>query len=977
MSAILRTAVRRQALARSHGSLGCTTTTTTTTTFSTARASILRTPAAASVARSFHSARPALYEYDKDIYGFRTPRVFETPDYSEAERGNRNDNANLVRLVHMYRLHGHKAAEVDPLGITHSEKIFQLDPARYGIADPKRTFPVDGIVHVGEAADPAVSKSEAPLEEIIAHLRKSYCGRIGYEFTHIENLSERKWFAQLVESYNYKKMESTEKKRIFELLSKSEVFDHFMAKKFPQVKRYGLEGAESMMIVLDTLFKEANLAGIRDVVMCMPHRGRLNLLTDLFEYDPTALFHKVKGNAEFPEDIPAAGDVLSHLATSVDLTYGAQKTPVHVAMLHNPSHLEAANPVALGKARAKQMYMYEAGQESDCYIGDRVMCVQMHGDAAFCGQGVVTETLGLANLPHFTAGGSVHVIVNNQIGYTTPAMNARSSYYSSDVAKMISCPVIHVNADHPEDVAHATAIAFEYRNKFRKDVIIDLIAYRRMGHNELDEPSFTQPAMYKNIRARPSVPKLYEQKLTAEGVVSDSAAIETMRTDYFNKLDKHLEASYNYTPKADTLKNKWSTMTIPTTAVTTPNTGVAIDTLRDIGRRSIETPEGTAVHPRVQKYHIDARLRKVEDGNAVDWASAEAMAFGSLLLEGSHVRISGQDVGRGTFSQRHAMLVDQNTERTTIPLNNLVQSGTSSDSTNRQGKLEIANSSLSEFAVLGFEYGVSWETPNRLCIWEAQFGDFFNGAQIIIDTFINSGETKWLRQSGLVMLLPHGYENGGPEHSSCRIERFLQLCDQTYDVNEAPGDVNMHVVNPTTPAQYFHVLRRQLHRNYRKPLIIASPKSLLRHPLCTSPLSAMEPGTTFLPVIDDPSRPTSPKRVMFVSGKIYYELVKERTSRGLESDVAIVRVEELCPLPIGELRDVVEGYASDGAVEWTWVQEEPQNQGAYTFVEPRLRELLPEGAKLNYHGRKPSAAPATGISKRYRIEQDAVVKGAF
>ncbi|KAJ3151420.1 hypothetical protein HDU86_006120 [Geranomyces michiganensis] len=928
----------------------------------------------ATAVRGFHAAVPARYNYDKDIYGFRTPRVFETPDFTDAERANRNENANLVRLVNMYRLHGHRAANVDPLNLTNTDasSIFQLDPARYGIPDLDKTYPLAGIVHVSDATNGG-AKESATLNDVLSHLREAYCGRIGYEFTHIPNLSERKWFAQLVESYNYKRLQTDEKKRIFDLLTKSEVFDHFMAKKFPQVKRYGLEGAESMMIVLDTLFKEANGAGIRDVVLCMPHRGRLNLLTDLLQYDPTALFHKVKGNSEFPDDIPGTGDVLSHLAVSVDLEYG-QKSPVHVALLHNPSHLEAANPVALGKARAKQMYMYEEGRDEDCYIGDRVMCVQMHGDAAFCGQGVVTETLGLANLPHFTAGGSVHVIVNNQIGYTTPAMNARSSYYSSDVAKMISCPVIHVNADHPEDVAHATAIAFEYRNKFRKDVIIDLIAYRRMGHNELDEPSFTQPSMYKNIRGRPTVPKLYEQQLAAENVLTDSAAIEEFRAAYMEKLDKHLEASYDYSPKADTCGGKWSKMIVPIEAITKPETGIDVDTLKEIGRKSTEVPEGTVVHPRVQKYHIDARLRKVEAGKAVDWASAEAMAFGSLLLEGSHVRISGQDVGRGTFSQRHAMLVDQETERTIIPLNRLATNG------ERQGKLEIANSSLSEFAVLGFEYGVSWETPNRLCIWEAQFGDFFNGAQIIIDTFLNSGEAKWLRQSGLVMLLPHGYEGGGPEHSTCRIERFLQLCDQSFEVDAAAAkaDVNMHVVNPSTPAQYFHVLRRQLHRPYRKPLIVAAPKGLLRHPMCVSPLADMAPRTTFRPVLPDPSiaDASAVERVLFVSGKVYYELVKERAARdGLEGKVAIVRIEELCPLPIEELKTVISELS--GAKEWVYVQEEPQNQGAYTFVEPRLKQLLPNNAELKYHGRAPSAAPATGISKRYKAEQERVVKGAF
>ncbi|KAJ3294817.1 hypothetical protein HK104_003284, partial [Borealophlyctis nickersoniae] len=921
------------------------------------------------------------YNYDRDIYGYRTPRVFELPDYSPEELANRNANPNLLRLVQMYRVHGHRVADLDPLGLTQTEKLFQLDPNRYSIPETGKTFDITGIVHVGKSKDPSISREKAPVELILAHLRQSYCGRIGFEFSHIPNTSERRWFAQLVESYDKKRFSEDEKRGIWQLLAKSEVFDHFMAKKFPQVKRYGLEGAESMMIILDTLFRDASMAGVHDTVVCMPHRGRLNLLTDLLHYPPTALFHKVKGNAEFPEDIPGSGDVLSHLAISTDLNYGAQK-PIHVSMLHNPSHLEAANPVALGKARARQMYLYEAGTERECYLGDRVMCIQMHGDAAFTGQGVVTETLGLSNLPHFTAGGSIHVIVNNQIGYTTPAMNARSSYYSSDVGKMIGCPVIHVNADYPEEVAYATSIAFEYRNKFRKDVIIDMIAYRRMGHNELDEPAFTQPGMYQNIRTRKSVPVLYEEKLLSETTIKSKQEIDDFRTSYFAKLEKHLESSYSYKPQhirsysddarqADTLKGKWSKMTIPREAVTEADTGVPVEKLKEVGIKSVATPKGMVVHPRLQKFHIDSRISKVEQGTKLDWATAEAMAFGSLLLEGNHVRISGQDVGRGTFSQRHVMIVDQQTERTTIPLNNLSPS---------QGKLEIANSSLSEFAVLGFEYGVSWEAPNRLCIWEAQFGDFFNGAQIVIDTYLSSGETKWLRQSGLVMLLPHGFDGAGPEHSSARIERFLQLCDQKYNVLDTsqPDNPNMHVANPTTPAQYFHLLRRQLHRPYRKPLIIIGPKILLRHPQATSDLGDLAPGTTFRPVLPDPSisDPGRVKRVLFVSGKLYYELVKARGELGVGEDtVAIVRVEELNPFPTARLAEEIGKFT--GAQDFVWVQEEPENQGAYTFMQPRLDQLLPKGHKLKYHGRPPSAAPATGISSRHKVEQERVVKGAF
>lgn len=541
----------------------------------------------------------------------------------------------------------------------------------------------------------------------------------------------------------------------------------------------------------------------------MPHRGRLNLLTDILRLAPSALFSKVKGNSEFPPGIPVSGDVLSHLAISTDLDFGAAK-PLHVSMLHNPSHLEAANPVALGKARARQMYLYESGTEKECFLGDKVTCIQLHGDSAFTGQGVVTETLGLSNLPHFTAGGSIHVIVNNQIGYTTPAMNSRSTIYTSDVGKMINCPVIHVNADFPEDVAYATSLAFEYRHKFRKDIILDLISYRRMGHNELDEPAFTQPVMYKQIRALQTVPAKYEEKLLKEGVFTSKDEIQSFRDAYFKYLEEQLEASYNHKPVLEAFEGKWKGMVPTKIADISPLTGVDTAHLKTIGMASVAMPKGLTPHPRISKYHIDNRVAKIKTGDKLDWATAEALAFGSLLTEGYHVRISGQDVGRGTFSQRHAMLVDFETERTVIPLNSIIES-------KKQGKLEIANSHLSEFAVLGFEYGVSWETPNRLCIWEAQFGDFFNGAQIVIDVYLASGEAKWMRQSGLVMLLPHGYDGAGPEHSSCRVERFLQLCDNRFDVKGTTSkdiNPNMHVVNPTTPAQYFHVLRRQVNAFY-------------------------------------------------------------------------------------------------------------------------------------------------------------------
>nr|KAJ3421659.1 hypothetical protein HK105_002764 [Polyrhizophydium stewartii] len=819
------------------------------------------------------------------------------------------------------------------------------------------------------------------------HLRGSYCGRIGFEFTHIPVKAERQWFAKLVESYEKRTFSPEEKRYFSSLLTKSEVFDHFMAKKFPQVKRYGLQGAESMMIVMSTLLRESSANGISDIVLCMPHRGRLNLLTDLLEFPAEALFHKLKGNSEFPKEYADLnGDVLSHLAISKDIDVGGPEK-VHVSMLHNPSHLETANPVALGKARARQMHLFEAGTENNCFIGDRVMCVQLHGDAAFAGQGVVTETLGLANLPHYTAGGSVHVIVNNQIGYTTPAMNARSTTYTSDVAKMINCPVIHVNADHPEDVAYATAIAFEYRHRFRKDVILDMISYRRLGHNELDEPAYTQPLMYQKIRALRTVPAKYEDKLFEEGVFQSRADIDAVRDWYNGELERKLEASLNYEPELEAFKGKWASMVHPTSAVTKLDTGVPVETLKKVGIASVERPSDFTVHSRLARYHIENRVTRVSAGTGLDWATAEAMAFGSLMLEGYHVRISGQDVGRGTFSQRHVMLVDSSNERTIIPLNRMVPPP------GKQGKIEIANSHLSEYAVMGFEYGVSLETPNRLCIWEAQFGDFFNGAQIVIDTLISSGETKWMRQSGLVLLLPHGYDGAGPEHSSSHIERFLQLCDTPFDVNAKETNPNMHVVNPTTPAQYFHLLRRQintcspnnapnpnqLQRNYRKPLIVAAPKVLLRHPAATSDLADMAPGTTFLPVLGDPlfadaEKAAGVQRVCFLSGKLYYDLVKERNDRGLDDKVAFVRLEEIAPFPADDLAAQIAQFPN--ASEFWWVQEESQNQGAYSFVAPRLEQLL-GGARLHYHGRAPSAAPATGIGKVHKKEVADLMSGTF
>ncbi|KAI0676210.1 dehydrogenase E1 and transketolase domain-containing protein 1 [Trametes maxima] len=919
--------------------------------------------------------RRSYYDYS---YGYREPRAFSLPDYTPGQLQNRTINAPLLRYVDSLRTHGHRAARIDPLDLLQREEVAALNPARYGLDDPAQTYDINGIIWtdpVGEDAGPEYW----PLERITRHLRDVYVGRIAYEYMHSPSKTERLWFSHLLESErdDARRLDTEERKRIHELLSRSEVFDQFLQLKFPNLKRYGLEGGESMLPALDALFKSSAEAGVEHIIVGMPHRGRLNLLTDLLQFPPSALFHKIKGGSEVPEEYGAGGDVISHLTSSPSLQYTGARKPVKVSLLPNPSHLEAVDPVALGKTRAKQFALLKALQragDTECRPGDRVMCVQLHGDASFTGQGIVMEGLGLSNLPHYTVGGSVHLVVNNSIGYTTPASSARSSLYCSDVAKMINAPVLHVNGDYPEDVQRAIDVAFKYRNYFRKDIIVDLIVYRRWGHNELDEPAFTQPLMYEKIRSRRSVPALYEERLIDENVLTKDAA-EAVRARHKEFLASELSAAASHMPGStlSTLQGQWKDLVWPASkeAAWDPETGVEKDTLKRVGRASVSVPEGFEIHPRLQR-HVKHRLQAMETGQGLDWATAEALAFGSLMLEGYDVRISGQDVGRGTFSQRHAMLVDQRTEGVVVPLNLALPC---------EGRLELANSSLSEMAVLGFEYGVSWEKPDILPIWEAQFGDFFNGAQVIIDTFVSSAETKWLKQSGIVLLLPHGLDGAGPEHSSSRIERMLQLTNDpyTFGADAEPANVNMNVAFPTTPAQYFHLLRRQLKRNFRKPLVVAGPKGLLRLAAAASSLEDIYAGTRFRPIIEDPAiaDESAVSRVVFLTGKLYYDLVKERQKRQLDGKVAFVRMEELSPFPFQAASDVLSRY--EGAKEVFWLQEEPQNQGAWTHVAPRLNAVLERVGrdKVTYKGRKENSVPAPGITSLYVAQQKAVIDAAF
>lgn len=941
---------------------------------------------------SFAALRAGGRAYHDESFGYRKPHDYALPDYTPLQLQNRVTNATLLRYVDAMRVHGHRAARIDPLDLIHREEVAALSPSRYGLGEGSEKYDVNGILwtkRAGGEQGQGEAQDMWPLEDIVKTLRGVYVGRIGYEFMHSTSKTERLWFSHLLESQslpspeNHPLSEITDdkKRRIHELLARSEVFDNFLQAKFPNLKRYGLEGGESMLPALDALFGSAALSGVRHSILAMPHRGRLNLLTDLLQYPPSALFHKIKGGSELPEEYGAEGDVLSHLVSSPTLNYDAANA-IKVSLQPNPSHLEAVNPVAMGKTRAKQTALLKTSP-AECKLGDRAMCVQLHGDGAFIGQGVVMETLSMSNLPHYTSGGSVHLVVDNNIGYTTPASGARSSMYCSDVGKMINAPVLHVNGDHPEDVARAMEVAFRYRDYFRKDIIVDLLVYRRWGHNELDLPGITSPLMYEKIAARKSVPQLYEEKLLSEGVLTAADAAK-VRADWKAYLEAELSkvtgpGAASFAPSFPGLEDPqspWKAMVWPQSkeAVHDPETGVQTTVLQEVGRASVDVPEGFEIHPKLHR-HVKSRLSSIESGKGIDWATAEAMAFGTLMLEGNDVRISGQDVGRGTFSHRHAMLVNQKTEGVVVPLN---------DKLNADGKLELANSPLNEMGVLGFEYGASWERPSLLPIWEAQFGDFFNGAQIIIDTFISSAETKWMRQSGIVMMLPHGLDGAGPEHSSSRIERMLQLTNDRYTMEEAfegPANVNMHVTFPTTAAQYFHLLRRQLARNYRRPLVIAGPKGLLRLSTASSTMQDLEPGTKFQPVLDDPhiTRKSDVKRVLLLSGKVYYEVLKEREARNLADDVALVRVEELAPFPLLELKETLESYAA--ADEVVWFQEEPKNQGAWGHAAPRIASVLKEVGRdadsLVYVGRRESAIPAPGIGKMYQAQQRKVLEEAF
>ena len=848
--------------------------------------------------------------------------------------------ARVLRLIHSYRARGHRVADTDPLGGS-SSYFPELDPAHYGFGaqDLERPF-LAGDLPGGPIQT---------LGQILERLKATYCRKVGVEFTHVQDPGRKQWLQRrMEETENQTPLSTDERLRILEKLSAAALFERFLHTKFLGQKRFSLEGAETVIPLLDTLVEEAPGHGVRELVIGMAHRGRLNVLSNILGKSLESIFSEFE-DVETVESPFGSGDVKYHKGYSNDRRT-ASGARIHLSLTANPSHLEAVNPVVEGRVRAKQT-------RSGDHRGHSIVPVLVHGDAAFAGQGVVAETLNLAQLAGYSTGGTIHVVVNNQIGFTTTPAEARSTLYCTDVAKMIQVPIFHVNGDEPEAVIHCVKLALAWRQRFGEDAVIDMVCYRRHGHNEGDDPSFTQPLLYEKIRKMVPVRQTYTEELVRSGVLSEKD-VARIEADLNDQLQQALQVIKSRPPEPDEPydpRGPWTgfSRTAPEEPV---QTGVSVEDLSRIAEALGTVPPGFEVHRKLLKL-IDQRRKVVADNAPIDWATAEALAFGSLLIEGHSVRLSGQDSSRGTFSQRHAVLVDQRTGEEYAPLDHLTET---------RSHFEVYDSHLSETAVLGFEYGYSLADPNTLTLWEAQFGDFANGAQIIIDQFITSAHVKWQRMSGLAMLLPHGYEGQGPEHSSARIERFLQLC----------AEDNLTVANCTSPAQYFHLLRRQQLRNYRVPLVVFTPKSLLRSPDATSLTEELTRGR-FRPVLDDPEavEPDRLRRVIFCSGKVYYDLRAHRAERGLEDAAALVRIEQLYPWPEAEIAAAMARYP--GAQEVVWAQEEPANMGAFTFVRERLQDVLPPAAKLAYAGRVASASPAVGSRRLHLAELRDLLEAAF
>ena len=887
-----------------------------------------------------------LTEEAADLLEGNSNHIISNKGQSSSKNSQDNEyTANSLRarlLIRAYRIAGHLKADLDPLELTEQKYIPDLDPKTYGIDDndmDKEVF-IDGVFGINTIT----------IRELIGILEKYYCGKIGVQFMHIQDKEQRDWIMDKIENIKPDEIFTEKgKQAILERLTAAEFFETFLDKKYTGTKRFGLEGGESLIPALEQILKYGGKNGIEEVVLGMPHRGRLNVLANFMKKPFSAIFSEFQGNASNPDDVQGSGDVKYHLGTSSDRHFDNIK--VHLSLTANPSHLEAVNPVVVGKVRAKQDQKKDIDRK-------KVVGLLMHGDAAFSGQGLVPETLDLSGLKGYKTGGTIHFIVNNQIGFTTNPTFSRSGPYCSDVALMVEAPIFHVNGDDPEAVVYAARIATEFRQKFNKDVVIDMFCYRRQGHNESDEPAFTQPLMYKKIKEHQTTRKLYADKLIEQKVITEKEVNDLLAT-WSDNLEKDLEIGKNFKPnKADWLEGSWAGLEKKGIEKPFTVTGLRKKFIKDIGKKITEVPDDFKINRKVLR-QLQKRNKNISEEKGIDWATAEALAFATLLDQGISVRLSGQDCGRGTFSQRHAIVIDQETEEKFSTLNKVVKNGS---------RIEIVDSPLSEAAVLGFEYGYTLADPKTLVLWEAQFGDFANGAQLIIDQFIVSGESKWLRMSGLTILLPHGYEGQGPEHSSGRVERFLQMA----------AEDNIQVVNCTTPSNYFHVLRRQMLRKFRKPLIIFTPKSLLRHKEAVSDLVDFTEESKFQKIIVNADNiNSSVKRVIFCTGKVYYD-IKEKINKEEQTKTVIIRVEQLYPFPkeliLESIKDYKEAY-------FVWCQEEPQNMGAWFFVSSEISEILEKNnfknKKLYYSGRKSSASTATGLFKRHIIEQEELINSLF
>jgi 2-oxoglutarate dehydrogenase E1 component len=868
------------------------------------------------------------------------------------------DSVRAIMMIRAFRIRGHLQANLDPLGLEPKVESAELDPANYGFSERDYDRPI--------FLDYVLGLETSTIREILSILRRTYCGNVGVQYMHISDPVEKSWLQERIEGKD-KEITFTPdgKKAILKKLIEAEGFERFLHKRFPGTKRFGLDGAESMVPAMEQIIKRGGALGVDEIVIGMPHRGRLNVLAAVMGKPYRVIFHEFQGGSSLPSDIEGSGDVKYHLGASSDREFDGNS--VHLSLTANPSHLEIVNPVVIGKARAKQELDQRVDESAD---RGKVMPLILHGDAAFAGQGVVAECFMLSELKGYRTGGTVHIIVNNQIGFTTSPRNSRSSPYPSDTALMVQAPIFHVNGDDPEAVTFAAKVATEYRQKFGKDTVIDMFCYRRFGHNEGDDPTFTQPLMYAKIKDQPSVRELYAQRLIGEGVAAQ-AEVDGWISEFERFLDEEFEAGKNFhANKADWLDGLWSGLKVePGAEMQRGDTGVPEVRLKDLGHKITAIPERYDVHRTLRRV-IDARRTAVDSGENIDWALAEHLAFASLLDEGYAIRLSGQDSVRGTFSQRHSAVIDQKTEERYIPLSNL-RAG--------QGRYEVIDSALSEEAVLGFEYGYSLSDPNTLVLWEAQFGDFANGAQVVVDQFISSAERKWLRMSGLTLLLPHGYEGQGPEHSSARLERYLQLC----------AEDNLQVANCSTPANYFHILRRQLHRTFRKPLILMTPKSLLRHKKAVSTMADLSEGSTFHRVLHDTAqhdpaaagvtlRPDAEiRKVIMCSGKVYYDLLDAREKKGVD-DVYILRLEQFYPWPMQSLRRELARFVKADLV---WCQEEPKNMGGWTFVDPWIELTLDKvdikAKRARYVGRPASASTAAGLMSRHLKELQTFLDEAF